>query len=261
MKHVDEFNFAKEVIYKANDIVLSYFGKHPKITKVKGSYFSTATQADDASEQFIRKELSLRFPEYGFIGEETKENVKDTSWIVDPLDGTSAFLRGLPDFGLVIALKVKNALVFSLQYHCISKVLFYAIRNGGAFKNGGKISVSDTSEINRALISIGAETVRVKRHLDLLSPLIVGNRIRIGHSSVLEGSFVANGNIDALIKFDQHIWDAAPACFIIQEAGGVVTNKDGTPLEIDFSRTDGISYIAGNAVIHDKIIETLNKNG
>lgn len=241
-----EFELAKKVIKDAGEITLSYFDRHPKITKIKNGY-SIVTEADEASESFIRNALSSSFPSYGFIGEETEEENKETSWVVDPIDGTSAFARGIPEYGIAIALKAGSNLVFSLQYLPLKHELYHAIKGQGAYYNDSHIFVSKTDSLQEGLLSFDSTNIRKRHYTTPIKNLLNEYRFRVGHSSVVESIYLAKGKIELLAKFEQAIWDAAPACLLMEEAGAIIRDPSGNAINFTFSKSARQSYIATNA--------------
>lgn len=248
LQYAKEFNFAQELILQAGELVLSYFDHNPKITKIKSGY-SIVTEADEASEALIRKALTSSFPEYGFIGEETAEDNKETSWIVDPIDGTSAFARGIPEYGIAIALKSRDELIFSLQYLPQTKDLFSAYKDNGAFKNNSAISVSEIASLEEGLLSFDATNIRKSDYTKAVEKLLHIYRFRVGHSSVVESCYLASGKIELLAKFNQAIWDAAPACLLMQEAGAIIKDPEGKPVHFTFAKSARQSYIATTSAL------------
>jgi myo-inositol-1(or 4)-monophosphatase len=254
-----EFIFAQELIQQAGELILTYFDHNPKITKIKSGH-SIVTEADEASEALIRKALTSSFPNYGFIGEETPEDNKEISWIVDPIDGTSAFARGIPEFGIAIALKQDDQTMFSVQYLPVLRDLFTAYHGQGAYRNGSKVSVSLISSLTDGLASFDASNIRNGDYSKPVEKLLKAYRFRVGHSSVVESIYLATGKIELLAKFNQAIWDAAPACLLMQEAGAVVTDENGGPFTFTFSKQAKQSYLAINASLSKREMFSLYHN-
>lgn len=240
----NEFEFARSIILKASDIALSYFENNP-IYHTKPDN-STVTQADEEIEAFIRAEFEKKYPEYGFIGEESKADRKEINWIVDPIDGTSAFARSIPSFSNVIALTEGNNVLFSLIYHPVTKRLYSAKKNEGAYRDGKKISVSEVEKLGKdyGIVSLTHMNFYDERYKDHLVTIAENHRTRIAHSSGVESSYLASGSIDVLIKLNQPIWDTAPECFLMEEAGAVIRDLHGDEFHLDFSPGAKHDYIA-----------------
>src|SRR5258707_13774696 len=124
MEFEKEFELAKKVILETGQIAHSYFIKKLEVTYHEDNSF--LTRADIECENFIRSRLESAYPSYGFIGEETQENIRDTAWIIDPIDGTVSFARQMPEYGIALALKRHNDIIFSVQYLPESETLLHA---------------------------------------------------------------------------------------------------------------------------------------
>ena len=243
-----EFQFANKIITEASQITLSYFEKNPK-SRLKADK-SIVTEADEHVETFIRQKASSTFPSYGFIGEETDEDKKDITWIVDPIDGTSSFTRGITNFATVIALLIEEQIVFSLIHLPVANVLFTAQKDKGAEKNGKSIQVSLIENMDNALISIDRRAPQVDYSMDYIDNFIKSYQVRIGDHAGVGSGYVAQGSIDLFIKFYQKIWDTAPESLLIQEAGGIVTDEFGDVLKLTYSKESKTNYIATNSILH-----------
>jgi myo-inositol-1(or 4)-monophosphatase len=236
-----ELEIAKAVIKEAGKTALSYFEKG-----IKGSYKadnSIVTEADVAIEKYIKSNLEKHFSEYGFIGEESGEITSEVSWIVDPIDGTLAFARGLSEFSTVIALKQDQQVVLSVMYLPYFDELFYAINNNGSYRNDVQIHARDTNTINEAVISLHEASINKYRDNNV-NVIDIPYRFRATHTASVESCYVACGKIDGLIKFNQAIWDVAPEYLMMKEAGVRITDKYGNPLEMNFNKQYKHDYIA-----------------
>jgi myo-inositol-1(or 4)-monophosphatase len=239
-----EFELAQSIIYRASDIALSYFEHNPTFHSKPDN--STVTQADEEIEVFVRKEFEKEYPEYGFIGEEGKANLKETNWIVDPIDGTSAFARSIPDFSIVMALTQGSEVLFSLIYNPCTKRLYSAQKGLGAFRDEKKIRVSELEELGKdyGIVSLTHKNFYDDRYKHHLESLAEKHRTRIAHSAGVESTYLASGSIDILIKLDQPIWDTAPECFLMEEAGAIIKDLHGDDFALDFTPGTIHNYIA-----------------
>ena len=220
-----EFHIARQTILKAAEVGLSYFEKNPA-SHLKADD-SIVTEADIAVEQFIRQELQAEFPEHGFLGEEGEADVKEISWIVDPIDGTTAYSRGLPYFSNVIALKKGEDIVFTLIYHPVYKVLYHAIADNGAYKNDSRLHVSEVDDLKQALFAMDRKVYQRSATKEYAESILATHKILLGVNAGIGASYVAQGSIDVLLKFYQKILDTAPEYLLMKEAGAVVTNEFG----------------------------------
>jgi fructose-1,6-bisphosphatase/inositol monophosphatase family enzyme len=252
-----EFEFARTTILKASDIALSYFENNPTFHAKPDN--SIVTQADEEIEAFIRAEFEKTFPDYGFIGEESKADRKEINWIVDPIDGTSAFARSIPSFSNVMALTHGNDVLFSLIYHPVTKRLYWAKKGEGAYRDDKRITVSNIESLGKdyGIVSLTHMNFYDERYKDHLVKIAEKHRTRIAHSSGVESSYLASGSIDVLIKLNQPIWDTAPECFLMQEAGAIIKNHVGDEFMLDFSAGAKHDYIAMTPNIYKNEAQTL----
>lgn len=251
----NEFDFAKKIITESGEISLSYFEKNPK-SRLKADE-TIVTEADERIEETIRKRAQAAFPSYGFIGEETDEEIKDTCWIVDPIDGTTAFSRGIPNFASVIALEAEGEIMFSFIYFPVSQTLYSASLGKGAQRNENPIRVSLVDNMDQALISFDRKAAQREYSAPYVERFIKEYRVRMGDHAGLASSYLAQGSIDVLAKFQQKIWDTAPESLLLSEAGAVVTDEFGNLLQLSFSKQSHTHYIATNQSLNQKYNDLL----
>jgi myo-inositol-1(or 4)-monophosphatase len=201
-------------------------------TKGPGDFVS---QADIRAEKTIFEELSRARPGYGFLMEErgTVEGPdKSHRWIIDPLDGTTNFLHSIPIFAISIALEREGVLVAGVIYNPITDEMFVAERGTGAFLNNRRLRVSARSRMAEAVFTTGiphqgrSEPNKFMRDMDTLLPQVAGIR-RFG-SAALDLAFVAAGRVDGYWERGLKAWDIAAGAVIVQEAGGMVSDIDGS---------------------------------
>jgi histidinol-phosphatase len=216
---------------------------------------SPVTEADVRCEIAIREILEARFPTYGFFGEETGSRGEDAEylWLVDPIDGTKAFIREYPMFSTQIALMRRGELVLGVSSAPVYGELAYAERGCGAYLNGRALAVSRVSTLESATLSSGnmkslATGPRWTRYGELIARL---NRIR-GYGDFLHYHLLAAGKIDAVVETDVSILDVAACAAIVTEAGGRFTELDGAPITLRST-----SVLATNGRIHGAILEAL----
>lgn len=188
------------------------------------------TETDGEIEKLIAKRLTETFPNDGFLGEEYGGDVNDSLWVVDPIDGTADFARGVPYFCVSIAFVQQGNTEIGIVYDPMLDELFTAIRGGGANLNGRPIKVSNTAKIDEAVIELGwssrvpfAGYAQVHARLNAL-----GASVKRCGSGALGLVYVAMGRQDAYCELHINAWDAAAAVLIVQEAGGW-TNPFLTP--------------------------------
>jgi myo-inositol-1(or 4)-monophosphatase len=237
------------------------FGEVEKLqVSVKGPA-NFATAADRRAEETLYAELSKARPNYGFLGEEggTREGADKTHrWIVDPLDGTTNFLHGIPHFAISIALEQEGVPVAGVIYNPVSDELYWAEKGAGAFLNDRRMRVSARKNLPDALIGTGmpfmgrGDSVAYQRELAMIMPHVAGIR-RMGAAS-LDLAYVAAGRFDGFWEAGLNPWDIAAGIVMVQEAGGFVTDIDGKGPALTAD-----TVVAGNALIHKTLAMAMTK--
>jgi myo-inositol-1(or 4)-monophosphatase len=216
--------------------------------------------ADRRAEEILCSELAAARPGYGFIGEEggVREGSDRThTWIVDPLDGTSNFLHGIPHFAISIGLEREGAIVAALIYNPINDELFTAERGKGAFLNNQRLRVAGRRRLGDAVVACGlphlgrGDLALGNREMAALQPKVAGLR-RFGAAS-LDLAWVAAGRFDGYWERTLSPWDIAAGFLLVREAGGFVTDLAG-------GDTPWISgdVVAGNETMHRELVHLLN---
>jgi myo-inositol-1(or 4)-monophosphatase len=227
---------------KASRTLIRDFGEIEKLqVSIKGPT-DFVSNADLKAEKIIIEELKKARPFYSIISEEEgSESNKDknNTWIIDPIDGTTNFLHGVPHFAISIALKSGDEIVSGLIYDPIKDEMFYAEKENGAFFNNQRIRVSKKREINACLFATGGKT---KEDVDL--------PIRKSGSAALDIAYVAAGRYDGYFQNNLNLWDIAAGIIMIKEAGGMIN-------EIDLSQNKNIQIRASSMAINDKMLEKL----
>ncbi|MDR1964073.1 MAG: inositol monophosphatase [Planctomycetaceae bacterium] len=234
----------------------------------KKNLFDLVTEADVAAQKVIEQIIFETFPEHRFLGEETTAglfpvvNQSDASkycWIVDPLDGTTNYVHGLPLFCTSIALTFDNTVICGVVYNPVTEEFFSAEKGKGSFLNGKPIRVSSWQTLGESLVSVSFPTIMKEDDLDLLTFLksvTVCQAIRRTGSTALNLAFVAAGRLDASWSFQCHPWDIAAGTLLVQEAGGIVTQPNGQPLKFD----DPSPVCAvSNKTLHAELMKLLNE--
>ena len=227
---------------KASRALIRDFGEIEKLqVSIKGPT-NFVSNADLKAEKIIIEELKKARPNYSIISEEDgSESNKDkkNTWVIDPIDGTTNFLHGVPHFAISIAIKSENEIVSGLIYDPIKDEMFYAEKDKGAFFNNQRIKVSKKKEINSCLFATGGKS---KNEIDL--PL------RRSGSAALDMAYVAAGRYDGYFQNDLNLWDIAAGIIILKEAGGMIN-------EIDLSQNKNIPIRASSMAINGKMLEKL----
>ena len=192
------------------------------------------TMADKRSEEMLYDDLTKARPGYGFIGEEggAREGTdKSHTWIVDPLDGTTNFLHGIPHFAISIGLQREGVMIAGLIYNPANDDLYIAERGKGAFLNDQRLRVAGRRQLNECVIACGLPHIGRGDHglsrdeMTALQPRVAGLR-RFG-SAALDMAFIAAGRFDGYWERNLSTWDIAAGAIIVREAGGIVSCIDG----------------------------------
>ena len=226
---------------KASKILIRDFGELENLQVSKKGPQDFVTNADIKAEKAIIEELKKARPNYSIISEENGvEKNKDESnfWIIDPIDGTTNFLHGVPHFAISIALQSNNEIVCGLIFDPIKDELFYAEKNNGAYFNNQRIRVSKKKDINECLFAVG----KGKYNPDLIC--------RRSGSAALDMAYVASGRFDGYFQNNLNLWDIAAGIIIVKEAGGIIN-------EIDLSSLKNLKVLASSAEINTKYIEKI----
>jgi len=251
---------AIEVVVRAGDIMMERFGRDLQVDK-KGR-IDLVTEVDLASERMFRALIAGRFPDHDVLAEEMGGSMSIPSgpcWVFDPLDGTTNFAHGLPIFCASLALEIDGTAEVAAVFDPTRKELFTAERGGGAYLNGRPIRVSKAAELVDALLVTGFPydvQERVDEIVGLFGAFIGRARAvrRLG-SAAIDLCYVAAGRFDGFWENDLKPWDMAGGALIVQEAGGQVTNIDGTPFS-----SRGRHILASNGLVHEKMLDVCKGN-
>jgi len=228
---------------KASKALIRDFGEVEKLqVSIKGPS-DFVSNADTKAEKIIIEELIKTKKNYSIISEEDGSKInKDTknTWIIDPIDGTTNFLHGVPHFAISIALKSGDEIVSGLIYDPIKDEMFYAEKNNGAFFNNKRIRVSKKKEVENCLFATGGKE---SSNTELIT--------RKSGSAALDMAYVAAGRYDGYFQNKLKLWDVAAGIVIVKEAGGLVNT-------IDLSKKDNINIKASSSAINEKMLEKLS---
>jgi len=227
---------------KASKILIRDFGEVEKLQiSVKGPS-DFVSNADTKAEKIIINELMKAKKNYSVLSEECGFKINSDSenvWIIDPIDGTTNFLHGVPHFAISIALKSNNEIISGLIYDPIKDEMFYAEKNNGAFFNNQRIKVSKKKDIEGCLFGTGGKE---KIEADLIT--------RKSGSAALDMAYVAAGRYDGYFQNNLNLWDIAAGIIIVKEAGGIIN-------EINLSENDNIKIRASSTAINEKMLKKL----
>lgn len=248
-----ELSIALEAADAAARISRKYYSGNFTVTTK--SDMTPVTQADVECEQAIRKVILGAFPDHGFYGEETGKTQADASnlWLVDPIDGTKAFVRQYPFFSTQIALMRDGEIVLGVSSGTMFADIAYAERGSGSWLNDKPVRVSDIAELNRAAISTGNLKSLAKSDgwQELGKFVAASDRIR-GYGDFYHYHLLASGKIEAVIESDVNILDIAALSIIVTEAGGRFTDLNGAAPGLETR-----SVLAANPSLHPALLEKL----
>lgn len=216
----------------AGTIITRALPKRDSIIIHEKAHLDFVTEVDRLAEAEIIKELRRAFPTHGFLGEESGQvGPTKQQWVIDPLDGTSNFLRGFPHFAVSIALVEKGEPVLGVVFDPLRDELFTAEKGRGALLNDRRLRVTPRKGIEGALIATGFPFRQRKLfddHLNMVKALLkTGEDLRRTGSAALDLAYVACGRFDAYFEMGLQPWDMAAGVLLVREAGGQVTDMRG----------------------------------
>ena len=227
---------------KASKSAIRDFGEVEKLQVSKKGPRDFVTKTDKHVEKILIEELSKTKKNYSFLSEEVgsiKNKDKDNIWIIDPIDGTTNFLHGIPHFAICVALESKKEIISGLIYDPIKDEMFYAEKNKGAYLNNQRLRVSKKNIIDECLFSSNHEGVKFSNL-----------NMRYSGCAALDLAYVASGRLDGFFHNKINIWDVAAGALLVEEAGGIVN-------DLDKFNQNNIDIRASSGAINDKMLENL----
>ncbi|XP_030387342.1 inositol monophosphatase 2-like [Scaptodrosophila lebanonensis] len=244
---IDElYEFIFPLAVRAGNILLEGYQEAGKAVSLKsGGFYDVVTEYDNKIEEFLMREILAKYPDHKFIGEEdtakndniTKELTDAPTWIIDPIDGTSNFIKQIPHVCVSIGLSINKQIVLGIANNPPQQKLYTAKLGQGAYCNGEPIHVSTCARISEANVAyevclLHAAKIRNK-HIKRIYHVGAQARRLLAYSCVVDSlCMVAAGNLDAFHIEDMYPWDCAAGYLLISEAGGVVTHPYGGPYNI-----------------------------
>lgn len=237
----------------ASEIITHYTQKGFSVTYKTDS--SPVTKADKEAESAIRQIISSAYPDHAFIGEEYgSDNPKaEFHWIIDPIDGTKNYVRGIPFYATQIALMQQNQLILGVSNAPDLNQLIYASIGQGAFFNHQPIHTSEIESLDQAYLGFG--TLKYFENAGKLNQLLkLSNQAHAsrGIGDFFSHTLVAQGKIDIMLEAMVKFWDIAALSVIITEAGGQVSDLDGNPIT-----PQSTTFISSNSHLHQPVINIL----
>lgn len=230
-----------------------------KVTRSKGLH-DFVSYVDLGSEKILFEKLKELLPEAGFLAEEgtSAKSGNEYCWIVDPLDGTTNFLHNLHPFSVSIALSKNDEIIAGVVYEAGGKEIFTAWKNGGAWLNGKRIYVSETSRLSDSLIATGfpySDFSKLPAYLVCIEYLMKNTHgVRRMGSAAIDLANVACGRYEGFFEYGLKPWDVAAGKILIKEAGGSVSDFSGNEYNVS-----GLNIIASNTKIFAEFLEIVNK--
>jgi len=257
-----KLNIMYKACMKASKSLIRDFGEIENLqvsSKGPGDFVSSA---DKRTEKIIIEELLKAHPDYGILSEETgkiNEKNKTNRWIIDPIDGTSNFLNGIPQFAISIGYEENNEIKNGLIYDPIKNELFFAEIGSGAFLNNSRIRVSKKKSLKNSLIGTGGPRSSSKSKNEIyLEFLEISKNVEIPlrkfGSASLDLASVACGRFDGFWQRELSYWDVAAGIIIVKEAGGFIEFLDN---EVNESKK--VNLVATNSLIHKELIDLIKK--
>ncbi|MDO8503108.1 MAG: inositol monophosphatase [bacterium] len=254
-------------IRKASEVLKRYQDLEPKVVRQKSDNKDITTDVDLHIEKAITEAIKAKFPEHGFNAEEAGQFNKEAEfiWVIDPLDGTKNFYRGIPILATAISCKRKSQTLFAAIAIHYSNILIHGTRGKGVFRNGRAVRVSDTQRLSDSFVYTlnptpwakhPPSTERISENLKIFNKLTYAcYRVRNFGSASIGLALTASGAFDAVVNLYGRggIGDTEAGLFLVEEAGGRVSNLSGDP----WTSKDEF-YVASNGKLHDELLKVLN---
>ncbi|MDH3999366.1 MAG: histidinol-phosphatase [Desulfuromonadales bacterium] len=251
--------FAQGVLTEAGAIALGYFRQSISVdNKLGEGEFDPVTCADREVEAFLRQKLSRQFPEYGIIGEEggVTTGSGDINWIIDPIDGTKAFISGFPTWGMLLGLQQGDEVLAGLMRQPATGELFIGSAAGGELQQQGQstpLRTRPTRQLNEAILYCTHESMFANQaNLEAFRRIAAKARLQRFGGDCYAYCMLALGQIDLVVEDTLQPYDIVPLIPIIEAAGGVITNQHGkTPLD------GGFVIAAATKELHQQAMDLL----
>ena len=236
-------NIMIKAVEKASKSVIRDFGEVEKLQVTKKGPRDFVTKTDKYVEKILIEELSKTKKNFSFLSEEVgkiENKDKENIWIIDPIDGTTNFLHGIPHFAICIALQSYGEIVSGLIFDPIKDEMYYSEKNKGAFLNNQRLRVSNKDNLDECLFSSNHEGVKFSNL-----------NMRYSGCAALDMAYVASGRLDGFFHNNINIWDVAAGYLMIEEAGGIVN-------DLKKFNTNNIDIRASSGSINDKMLKNLS---
>lgn len=257
----DKFEAAREIVINTGHYISNQFGQVHSDDIEEKSMNQLVSYVDKTAEELLIKGLSGLWPESSFYTEEAtvERKLKEYTWIIDPLDGTTNFLHSLPVYSVSVALMHKENVVMGFVYDCDRGDIYAALKGEGAWMNENEIHVSGCKHLSSSLLATGFpyyDFEKIHSYLSVLRDLMKKSHgLRRLGSAALDLAYTACGRFDGFFEYGLSPWDVAAGALIIEEAGGLVTDFNGSKNYI-FGKT----IIGSTPEIYNEFIQVLKDN-
>lgn len=248
-----------QISREAGELIRNAFGSTHSI-EFKTNELNLVTETDKASEKLITDFIRKKYSTHGILAEEGSKANKSSQylWVIDPLDGTTNFAHSLPIFSVSIGVQKNGETIAGVVYDVMRDVIFSAEKDSGSFENGKRIVVNKNENLGHSMLVTGFP-YDIKENPDkaferFIAFLKNSRAIRRLGSAAIDFCYVANGVFDGFWEVSLHPWDLCAGKLIVEEAGGLVTNFEGKPIDI-YSK----QILASNSFIHQKMIEVMKR--
>lgn len=246
------YELAIEVARQAGDLAKKYFDEGFEVEWKQD--MSPVTIADKQAEELIRTSIKKYFPNDGFLGEEYADVASSSGyrWVIDPIDGTRAFVRHIPIWGTLLGLEYQDDPIAGIAYAPALGSLWRGLRGDGAYRDHRKIHVSNIPTLDQAYMSYsGVSWFKQAGHLDRFTKLCNATERQRGLGDFYGFTLVAQGSVDIMVDHGVHAWDVAALIPIVEEAGGIFTDWSG-------QRTiHSADVVASNPLLHKPVLQYL----
>ena len=255
-----EINILEKICVKVSKVIIRDFGEVEKLQVSRKGPGDFVTKTDKKVEKIIIEELEKARPKYGFIAEESgeKKNESEFNWVIDPIDGTSNFMHGIPHFAISIALEKNGEVISGIVCDPIKNETFYAEKGRGAYLNNRRIRVSSRKSLDEVIGLYGCPPILKLKNNKIFDQIKRGlnkiHKLRNYGSASLDFTYVAAGRADFAWYDHLNYWDYAAGKIILLEAGGTITDFAGK------SFVKQKETFISNSYIHDEVLKILFKN-
>lgn len=252
----DDLALLNDAVREGGAIALRYFGKNPNAQKKSDG--TSVSEADFAVDTALRDILTRARPEYGWLSEETEDTPERLSrervWVVDPIDGTRAFLKEKPEWTIAAALVEAGRPVVAAVYNPVREEFYHAVQDQGTWLNGAQVTASDPVPLEQCRLAASAELFR-RKIWDRPWPPMTTQWV---NSIAYRLALVAAGTFDGTLSLSQKSdWDLAAAELLVQEAGGRVTTNTGERLQYNSTHPRQEGVVAAGVALHGELLDRI----